>query len=137
MGYPENQTGGHRHRSVPELNQEIIIQRKIAQDSLQFLEERFSDEKSSNEYLNILYEKLKIEQNFFSKEFEEIKELGTKENALNNYQNIYLQLLDQQRKLLNKMNQHADCDEELIRKYLALIDLEELKIREKLIQPNS
>ncbi len=123
--------------SVPEMNQEIIIQRKISQDSLQFLEERFSDEKSSNEYLNILYEKLKIEQNFFSKEFEEIKELGTKENALNNYQNIYLQLLDQQRKLLNKMNQHADCDEELIRKYLALIDLEELKIREKLIQPNS
>jgi monovalent cation/hydrogen antiporter len=123
--------------SVPEMNQEIIIQRKISQDSLQFLEERFSDEKSSNEYLNILYEKLKIEHSFFSKEFEEIKELGTRENALNNYQNIYLQLLEQQRKFLNKMNRHADCDEELIRKYLALIDLEELKIREKLIQPNN
>jgi len=29
------------------------------------------------------------------------------------------------------MNRHAEFDEELIRKYLSLIDLEEFKIREK------
>ena len=32
------------------------------------------------------------------------------------------------------MNHRAEFDEELIRKYLSLIDLEEFKIREKLIQ---
>ncbi len=32
------------------------------------------------------------------------------------------------------MNNHAEVDDELIRKYLSLIDLEELKIREKRLQ---
>ncbi len=40
-------------------------------------------------------------------------------------------MLDQQRKLLNKMNRLSEFDEELIRKYLFLNDVEEFKIREK------
>jgi hypothetical protein len=40
-------------------------------------------------------------------------------------------MLEQQRKRLNEMNHLAEFDEELIRKYLSLIDLEESKIREK------
>jgi hypothetical protein len=38
------------------------------------------------------------------------------------------------RTLLNKINHKPEFDEELIRKYLVLIDLEEFKIREKLIK---
>ena len=52
-------------------------------------------------------------------------------NSLRNYQEIYLELLDEQRRLLEKMNQKAEYDEELIRKYLTLIDIEEYKVREK------
>ena len=55
----------------------------------------------------------------------------TNENALQHYHSIFLELLEHQRKLLNKMNRHAQFDEELIRKYLSLIDLDEFKIREK------
>jgi monovalent cation/hydrogen antiporter len=54
------------------------------------------------------------------------------ENSRKNYQTIYLELLQHQRKLLNEMNRIADCNEELIRKYYSLIDLEEFKIRERL-----
>ncbi|HEU4634426.1 MAG TPA: Na+/H+ antiporter, partial [Flavisolibacter sp.] len=54
------------------------------------------------------------------------------ENSLTSYQRIYLDLLNQQRSWLERMNHHTEFDEELIRKYLALIDLEEYKIREKL-----
>jgi CPA1 family monovalent cation:H+ antiporter len=53
------------------------------------------------------------------------------EDSLGKYQAVYLKLLEQQRKLLDKMNHSAEFDEELIRKYLSLIDLEEFKIREK------
>ena len=35
--------------------------------------------------------------------------------------------------MLKEMNRKDEFDEELIRKYLALIDLEELKTREKLL----
>ena len=43
-------------------------------------------------------------------------------------------LLEQQRDLLNKMNRRSEFNEELIRKYLSLIDIEEFKIREKKLQ---
>jgi CPA1 family monovalent cation:H+ antiporter len=36
--------------------------------------------------------------------------------------------------MLREMNRKDEFDEELIRKYLVLIDLEELKTREKLLQ---
>jgi hypothetical protein len=47
---------------------------------------------------------------------------------------MYLQLLNRQRKLLYDMNQREEFDEELIRKYLGLIDLEEFKVREKQLE---
>jgi len=36
--------------------------------------------------------------------------------------------------MLDEMNHKSEFDEELIRKYLSLIDLEEFKIREKQLQ---
>jgi CPA1 family monovalent cation:H+ antiporter len=38
--------------------------------------------------------------------------------------------------MLEEMNHKDEFDEDLIRKYLALIDLEELKTREKIQQEN-
>jgi CPA1 family monovalent cation:H+ antiporter len=118
--------------SIPEDAQEIQIQRKIAHGSLQFLEEKYGQERFSNEHVNILFEKLKIDLNFYNQEFEEIT--NTHGNSMKSYQTIYLELLQHQRELLNKMNHHIDCNEELIRKYFALIDLEEYKTREKLLK---
>jgi CPA1 family monovalent cation:H+ antiporter len=116
-------------KSTPE--QEIIIQRKIAHGSLQFLDEKYGEERNLNEHLGILYEKLKIDLNFFNQEVEEIN--TEKGDPLKNFQSIYLQLLEQQRDILNQMNHSTDYDEEVIRKYFSLIDLEEFKIREKLL----
>lgn len=120
-----------KSNSKPELEQEIIIQRKIAHGSIQFLEEKYTEERNLNEHLGILYEKLKIDLNFFNQEAEEIN--TKKGDTLKNFQSIYLELLEHQRGLLNKMNRSADYDEALIRKYFSLIDLEEFKIREKLL----
>lgn len=119
-------------KASPAQEQEIIIQRKIAQHSLQFLEEKYGEEKLSNEHLKILFEKLRIDLNFFGQEFDEIN--AVKGNSMKSYQSIYLELLQHQRKLLDKMNQSAFCNEDLIRKYLTLIDLEEFKTREKLLK---
>jgi CPA1 family monovalent cation:H+ antiporter len=118
-----------RSKANPAREQEIIIQRKIAQHSLKFLEEKYGEEKLSNEHLKILFEKLKIDLNFFDQEFDEIN--AKRGNSMMSYQNIYLELLQHQRDLLDKMNQSAFCNEDLIRKYLALIDLEEFRVREK------
>jgi CPA1 family monovalent cation:H+ antiporter len=123
---------GDHNTTIPEYKQEIIIRKKIAQASLQFLEEKHGEDYLLNEHLNNLHARLKIDQRFFNQELEKIN--NSKENSLKSYQIIYLELLEQQRRLLNEMNRLAEFDEELIRKYLSLIDIEEFKIREKQLQ---
>jgi monovalent cation/hydrogen antiporter len=59
---------------------------------------------------------------------------GAQENSLISHQTMYLELLEQQRRLLKEINRLAEFDEELIRKYLSLIDVEEYRIREKQLQ---
>jgi len=115
----------------PEKKQEMIIQKKIAQHSLQYLEERFGQGWPQNEHLKNLHERLKIDVKFLIQDLEDIE---IKENPVRNFQQVYLELLDRQRKLLNDMNHRAEYDEDLIRKYLSLIDLEEFKLREKQIE---
>ena len=61
-------------------------------------------------------------------------EKNTAGNSVKSYHKMYLEVLDQQRKLLNDLNQKSEFDEDLIRKYLSLVDIEEYKLREKQIQ---
>lgn len=117
---------------IPEQKQEIIIQKKMAQYSLQYLNEKYDGKMPDNEHLHNLYARLRIDVKLLSDELENTDR--TNENTLGNFQGIYLELLEHQRKLLSEMNHRAEFDEELIRKYLSLIDLEEMKVREKILK---
>lgn len=119
-----------KYTLVPAYQQELMIQQKVARSSVQFLEEKYIDDLKRNEHVNNLHGRLKIDQVFFEGELQEADD--TKENALRSYLRIYLELLEQQRRVLNEMNREGEYDEELIRKYFSLIDLEEFKIREEL-----
>ncbi|MEH2112078.1 Na+/H+ antiporter [Nostoc sp.] len=117
-----------RFTLIPEQKQEIIIQKKLAQASLRFLEEKYSGERARNEHLDNLFSKLEIDLKFFDRQFEESNFVW--QNSLKGYQSIYLEVLERRRNLLSKMNRRAEFDEELIRKYLLLTDVEEFKVRE-------
>jgi monovalent cation/hydrogen antiporter len=121
-----------KYTLIPERKQEMIIQKKMAQHSLNYLEEKHGLEWSKNEHLENLHARLKIDLQLISRELEQTDNI--QENGLRNYQQVYLELLEQQRKLLNQMNHRAEFDEELIRKYLSLTDLEEFKLREKMVK---
>jgi CPA1 family monovalent cation:H+ antiporter len=121
-----------KNTTIPEHEQELIIQKKIARASLQFLEEKYCKDRVQNEHLDNLFARLQIDLRSLDQELEESND--TKENSSKSYQSIYLDLLEQQRLFLTEMNRLAEFDEELIRKYLSLIDLEEFKIREKQLQ---
>jgi len=114
---------------IPEHEQEKIIQKKMAHYSLKYIEEKYGADWLKNEHLQSLRLRLTTELNFFSRELEE--ENNTQANSLKEYQRIYLEILEKQRSLLNKINHHAEFDEDLVRKYLSLVDLEEFKTREK------
>ena len=118
--------------AIPEHDQELIIQKKIARASLQFLEEKYGKDRMQNEHLENLCARLQIDLKSLDQQLE--KSNGTKVDLSKNYPSIYLEMLEQQRQLLSRMNRSAEFDEDLIRKYLSLIDLEEFKIREKQLQ---
>ncbi|GHN02717.1 Na+/H+ antiporter [Cytophagales bacterium WSM2-2] len=123
---PEN-----RLETMTEHEQEVIIQKKIAHISVKYLDEKYVKELGGNEHFNNLYSRLKIDLAYFSQGHESIRH--TDRNSPGNFQRIYLEVLEQQRAMLNKINHNLEFDEELIRKYLSLIDMEEFKIREKLL----
>jgi CPA1 family monovalent cation:H+ antiporter len=121
--------------TISEHDQEVIIQKKMAHASIQYLEEKYVEELSQNVHVGNLHSRMKIDLAFFNRSMEEIK--NDNNNSLIPYQKIYLELLEQQRIMLDKINHKAEFDEELIRKYLALIDIEEFKVREKMILENA
>ena len=120
-----------KYSPMTDEQQELVIQKKIAKISLQHLEENYEEEKGNNKHLDNLIERLKLDVAFFQQDIDTLT--NSNGNSLAIFQQIYLDLLDQQRKLVVDMNRKSEFDEELIRKYLGLIDMEELKVREKLL----
>jgi monovalent cation/hydrogen antiporter len=116
-----------KYTAISEHEQEIIIQKKTIEAALQMLDEKYGRERAQNEHLNNLFARLEMDLRSLDHELQSHPD----GNSLARYQNVYLELLDHQRTVLDEMNQSADFDEELIRKYLSLIDLEEIDIREK------
>lgn len=96
------------------------------------MKKKYGEAHASNEHLQNLLARLQSELHFFQRSLDETA--PAPDNTLTSYQQIYLDLLDRQRALLKEMNHHEEFDEELIRKYLSLIDIEEYKVREKLAQ---
>lgn len=121
-----------RPNVIPDIEQELIIQKKMAMASLQLLEEKYKEDRKRNEHLDNLFARLQLDIIFFQQDLKELA--NSTDNNIINFQRIYLELLDGQRQILTKMNRKDEFDEELIRKYLGLIDMEEFKIREKSLQ---
>jgi len=121
-----------RFTLIPPQKQEMIIQKKISQYALNYLEQKYGQDWPKDERLHNLHGRLITDLKVFNHEIENME--NGKGNSLKNFQEVYLELLDQQRQILNKMNQHDEFDEDLIRKYLSLVDLEEFKLHEKIVQ---
>jgi CPA1 family monovalent cation:H+ antiporter len=115
--------------------QELNIQKKIAKCSIEFLEEKAADGKNVSPHLKNLHERWKIDFQLLNQQLE--SSANASEMTWRNFQHIYLELLERQRNAVNHMNHLQEYDEELIRKYLSLIDMEEFKIREKLVESAS
>jgi CPA1 family monovalent cation:H+ antiporter len=115
-----------KYSPIPKQEQELIIQKKISRAAIQFLEENYAEQVSDNHYLEDLLRRVEIEVEFHTGSVDE-----NDRHQASVSQRIYLDLLQHQREVLQQMNQSFDVDEELIRKYLRLIDLEEIKVRER------
>lgn len=113
---------------IPEERQALIIQQKLAQLALRFAQAERAAGHPSDYWLN-LKSRLQLDDQYFTQVLN--APAGSPAAAtLPRFQQRYLSLLEQQRQLLQSLNQREDFDEDIIRKYLATIDLEEYKLRE-------
>ena len=122
-----------KYAVMPNEKMEVVIQKKMALVSIKFLEDKFAKNQFPNDHVSKLYDRLKLDVDTIERELKEQDQASR--SSLKEYQGVYLEMLDTQRSLLNSMNKKSEFDEELIRKYLSLVDLEEFKVREKLLQP--
>ncbi|HEU4471460.1 MAG TPA: Na+/H+ antiporter [Flavisolibacter sp.] len=118
-----------RYQALPEAEQEQIIKNKIAAYSLRFLEEHYASEIVHNVHLANLRSRLKIELAHAPAGLPAAD--GSSHDAALAHRNISLALLEEQRRLLHKMNGRSEFDEDIIRRHLSLLDLEETKLRQQ------
>jgi CPA1 family monovalent cation:H+ antiporter len=111
-----------------EQEQERRIRREITETSLRFLERAQAEGDEFNAHMKNLLAKLRTDLDVFQQELEDFNNSGR--SVLVRYQDVYLALLDEQRKALHELNRRQEFDEDLIRKHLSLVDLEETKLRE-------
>ena len=113
---------------VKQQEQELNIRRVMAESSLRFLEQSHDNDLALNEHLRNLSARLRIDVGVFQKDLVEFN--NTSREMLIRYQSVFSSLLEEQRKALVRLNQEDGYDEDLIRKYLSLLDLEETKLKE-------
>ena len=123
---PEDRSG-----TLPLHQQETIIMKKMTEASLKLLQSRYGEKEITNDQIRNMQLRLNTELAHFTSRIE--KEISQEENnPMTEHQLISLEVVEEQRALLHRINHKMDFDEELVRKYLALLDLEETKLREKL-----
>jgi CPA1 family monovalent cation:H+ antiporter len=113
---------------IREQQQELSIRKLMTERSLNFIEQAHGDKQELNAHLKNLSTKLRTDLTVFQRDIHDFN--TTPRDFLVQYQDVYLAVLDEQRKALHQLNREKEYDEELIRKYLSLIDLEETKLRE-------
>lgn len=110
---------------VPAEEQSRRIRKELAAHSLGFLRELHAEKISSNPFLQHL-------QTRFEHEHEPPFPEGAAEQE--HYREVYAQLLQHQRSFLHELVKKPGTDEEVVRKYHELLDLEEEKMRMKFEQ---
>jgi len=102
--------------------QDAIIRKKLCHRALALLNEQYREELSANELLQSL--KTKLEAVPTPQAGDQLSD-----PAHQTFRNVYSAIIREQRELLHELNKNEELEEELIRKHIALLDLEEEKMR--------
>lgn len=108
--------------------QDIKLAKKLAKAGLLFLDEKYKADIAGNELLKNLQHRYETDISILNDgDAHSLSDAG--HGALTKYLQVSTDLFEEQRKLLQKINKKQEVDEEIIRKYQSLLDIEEEKIR--------
>jgi len=120
-----------RDHTMSEEEQDKMLRKETAKLSLALLTDKYTVEANENGYLSSLKSKLEVEIADLSKVHESEHEEKLELHLGHRYQHVYREVIEKQRTFLHEMNKKAELDEEIIRKHLSLLDLEEEKLRRR------
>jgi Na+/H+ antiporter len=118
--------------AVSSQEQDVMIRRKLAEESLNMINEKYLEEIPKNELLQSLKYKLESDIGFLD-HVRESDPIHSGNDYVTKYQLITGELLQRKRALLHKFNKKETFEEEVIKQHLAQLDLEEEKIRQQFL----
>ena len=114
---------------IPFEQQEIKLSKKLSKAALKFLEEKYKEDIISNELLKNLQHRYETDILMLDGEEEAASLSEAADGSLAKFLQVSTELFEEQRKLLQQINKKQEVDEDVIRKYQNLLDIEEEKIR--------
>ncbi len=111
-------------------DQDRRLREKLAKSSLDLLTNKYKDEVDKNELLQSLKLRLESDIKFLDNLNQHEQSEEKEQELIISYKEIFSKIIDEQRQLLRQRNKKAEVDEEVIRKHLAQLDLEEERLRQ-------
>lgn len=114
---------------VPQAEQEIMLQKKLAQFALQQINKRYKDKLKSNALLRAFRQRLENNLILLENVDRSVStENGNSKEAVE-YEKLRIEIIEEQRKLLQKTNKKETISEEVIKKSLLSLDQEEEQLK--------
>lgn len=120
---------GEPDYAMSELEQEILVRKKLDQTALEILDNEFSDDVSNNVLLQQLRATLANEHTFLQSYADSHGKDIDRRQAVKRYRAVYGQVIREQRQMLRKINKKEEFNDEVIRKHFSQLDLLEEKLR--------
>ncbi len=108
--------------------QDLLVAKKLAASAVNLLENKYGDETEKNPLVKNLLMRYKTDMQMLDvpDEVESLSEVS--DGSFTRFQKIVTNLFIEQRQLLQQINKKAEVDEDVVRKHLNLIDIEEEKL---------
>jgi monovalent cation/hydrogen antiporter len=114
-----------RDETMPRERQETIVQKKLSLAALKVLNEKYADAVTKNEILQSLKLKHAGHVRLYENRLADKSVTPSPSIAEEDFRKVVTEVIFAQRDLLHELNKKQEVDEEIIRKYNGLLDLEE------------
>lgn len=116
---------------VPDAEQEVLLQQKLAKEGLRIIEEKYKDRVRENELLQILTSRFEHNK-VLLRHMHQSHTTQQESEALKEYELIHQDIITAQRKLLQQLNKKASISEDVVKKYLLALDQEEEQLKNQI-----
>jgi monovalent cation/hydrogen antiporter len=117
---------------VPPKQQERVVRKKLTEQTLRYLDQEYADQVAANELLRAWKQRLETELAVLEPVNAPPGEDPMRSNEVVEFEAVTKEIIAHQRTLLQQANKKEGVNEEVIRKFLHLLDVEEERLRERL-----